>query len=175
MDSVLSDFEGKVYETFKQRYPHRRAIPPKQRTTFYASDQYPEEYYSDIEAIYNAEGFFASLEEIPGSVASVKEMKARGAEIFICTTAPKRNIYAPSEKREWIRKHLGPDWVDKFVLTHDKTLVIGDYLIDDRPEVKGAAQPTWEHIIYSQPYNFNVQGLKRMTWDNWEKVFEGFF
>lgn len=38
---------------------------------------------------------------------------------------------------EWIDKHLGPEWLDKIVLTKDKTMVNGHILIDDRPNIKG--------------------------------------
>lgn len=171
MDSVLADFEKKFYDTFTQKFPDRRAISLQNRNTFYITDQYPEAYFEDIEAIYNAEGFFLHLEEIEGAIDKIRELETiAGVKIYICTTAPRQNPYAPTEKRRWIENHLGPNWLNRFILTHDKTLIRGDILIDDRPDIKGEAIPQWKHILYTQPYNQNLSGLSRMTWDNWKEV-----
>ena len=37
----------------------------------------------------------------------------------------------------WIEEHLGEDWLDKIIITKDKTVVNGHVLIDDRPNIKG--------------------------------------
>jgi len=52
----------------------------------------------------------------------------------------------------------------------DKTLIIGDILIDDKPEIKGISTPNWEHIIFDQPYNKNITNKKRINWDNFKEV-----
>ena len=39
------------------------------------------------------------------------------------------------------------------VRTVDKTTISGDYSIDERPVVEGAFEPTWRHVLHSQPYN----------------------
>jgi len=38
---------------------------------------------------------------------------------------------------EWVKQHLGESAVRRMILTHDKTMVNGDLLIDDRPSIKG--------------------------------------
>jgi hypothetical protein len=37
----------------------------------------------------------------------------------------------------WIEKHLGYDFLDQIILTRDKTVVTGDVLIDDKPDILG--------------------------------------
>ena len=45
-------------------------------------------------------------------------------------------------------------WVDRIILTRDKTLVRGDILLDDAPLAKGSSlEPVWEHVYFDQPYN----------------------
>ncbi len=39
---------------------------------------------------------------------------------------------------EWVQQHLGRGWVNRLVITKDKTIVTGDLLIDDRPKIKGS-------------------------------------
>jgi 5'(3')-deoxyribonucleotidase len=35
------------------------------------------------------------------------------------------------DKRLWIEKHFGLEWCKKLILAYDKSLLKGDYLIDD--------------------------------------------
>ena len=37
----------------------------------------------------------------------------------------------------WVEKHLGCDFLEQVILTRDKTLISGDILIDDKPDIQG--------------------------------------
>lgn len=37
----------------------------------------------------------------------------------------------------WVEKHLGHEFLEQVILTRDKTLISGDLLIDDRPDILG--------------------------------------
>lgn len=37
----------------------------------------------------------------------------------------------------WVEKHLGHDFLEQVILTRDKTLIAGDLLIDDKPDILG--------------------------------------
>lgn len=37
----------------------------------------------------------------------------------------------------WVEKHLGYDFLEQVILTRDKTLISGDVLIDDKPDILG--------------------------------------
>lgn len=37
----------------------------------------------------------------------------------------------------WVEKHLGHDFLEQVILTRDKTVVSGDILIDDKPDILG--------------------------------------
>lgn len=37
----------------------------------------------------------------------------------------------------WVEKHLGRDFLEQVILTRDKTLIAGDLLIDDKPDIQG--------------------------------------
>ena len=96
-----------------------------------------------------------------------------GHQVFLCTSPLSEYQNCVLEKYEWVDEHLGPEWVDQIVLTRDKTIVYGDVLIDDRPQIDGAATPTWEHILYDQPYNRTETSKRRLTWANWRSVLFG--
>jgi 5'-nucleotidase len=71
-----------------------------------------------------------------------------------------------SDKSKWLKEHMGEKWARKLILTKDKTVIIGDYLIDDRIDITGVIKaPAWKHIIFTQPYNRDSSANLRL--DNW--------
>ena len=66
---------------------------------------------------------------------------------YILSTAPWGNISAWSDKAAWVQKHLGDAAKKRLILSHNKHLNMGDYLIDDR-RANGAGQFTGEHIHF---------------------------
>lgn len=37
----------------------------------------------------------------------------------------------------WVEKHLGHEFLEQVILTRDKTVITGDILIDDKPDILG--------------------------------------
>lgn len=170
-DSVLADFEGELLRIWRKKYPDRAYVPVEKRQTFYIADDYPEEFKADVRLIHNSPGFIANLPPIPGGIEAVLEMKRQGHIVKICTSPLTRNIDSMKEKHDWVQRHLGRDWVKNLIITSDKTMVAGDYLIDDKPEITGVMVPTWEHIIFDAPYNRHIQGRRRLVgWSGWQEV-----
>ncbi|MBI4148301.1 5'-3'-deoxyribonucleotidase [Candidatus Woesearchaeota archaeon] len=168
MDGVLADFEQGVYNALCDQYSHIPHIPLEQRTTFHVKAQYPPEHQSTVEAIYVAKGFYANLSPVAGSLEALTQLREQH-DIFICTSPLLKNKHCIPEKYEWVEKHLGREWLDRVVITKDKTLVLADILVDDNPTIEGCEKPTWEHILYDQPYNRSVD-KRRLTWRNWRDV-----
>ena len=54
---------------------------------------------------------------------------------------------ALTDKLNWVKKYLGDAAYKRLILTHNKHLNIGDYLIDDRKK-NGAGEFTGEHIHF---------------------------
>lgn len=170
-DGVLADFENAFLLEMQKRHPNVPTIPIAQRTTFRLKEQYPVELTNIIENIYSSKGFFLSFEPIPGSIEALQRMQKKGHDVYICTSPLSESPPCYTEKYQWVLKHLGKDWARRLIITKDKTLVYGHLLIDDRPEISGLITPSWEHVIYSQPYNQNTNGKRRLTWDqDWESI-----
>ncbi|WP_455003872.1 5' nucleotidase, NT5C type, partial [Cardiobacterium hominis] len=70
------------------------------------------------------------------------------------------------EKIAWVEEHLGFDWTARVMLTKDKTLVRGDILIDDKPEISGSLSPVWQHWLYDAPYNRHINTPRRIRWQD---------
>ena len=121
-----------------------------------------------VAAVMDTAGFYASLAPIPGAIKALHEMIEDGHEVFIVTSPWPTNPTCASDKMSWVMQHLGPDWARRLVIASDKTIVRGDVLFDDKPEIKGAMSPTWEHILFTQPYNKNVTDRRRIDdWSVW--------
>jgi 5'-nucleotidase len=170
MDGVLADFEGAFLDIYRRNYPDKPFIPLAERNSFYLRDQYAPELRSFIEGIYNSPGFYLDLPLIKGSAEGLQEMISTGHDVWICTAPSSSNPTCIQDKFDWLNRHFGSDLTKKLIVTGDKTIVRGDILIDDRPEVTGAQEPSWQHILYSQPYNANITSKRRLTWDNWRSV-----
>lgn len=78
-------------------------------------------------------GFFANLEPIEGGVEAVKELMEY-YDVYILTRPSYQNILCYTEKRIWIEKYFGLEFCKKIIMSCNKSLLKGDYLIDDTLE-----------------------------------------
>ncbi|XP_026523237.1 5'(3')-deoxyribonucleotidase, cytosolic type [Notechis scutatus] len=180
MDGVLSDFEGGLLRDFVASYPGEPHVEPAQRKGFSAQDQYRrlrEDLGDKIASVYESPGFFLSLQPIPGAIEAMHEMiQMPNTEVFICTSPIRKYDYCVSEKYIWVAQHLGPKFVERLILTRDKTVVSADLLIDDKDTIKGVEpNPSWEHILFSCCHNkhLKLQPPRRRleSWaDDWKAI-----
>jgi 5'-nucleotidase len=105
MDGVLCDFYGAAKKALMEN--------PTQK--------YPQSKW----------GFFLKLQEMPDSVESVKELN-KVYDVWILTRPSSRNVNCYTEKAQWIWDHLGYEFLEKTIFSGDKSLIMGDYLIDDQ-------------------------------------------
>lgn len=103
---------------------------------------------------------------------ALTEMSEKSKEVFICTNPLSKYENCVLEKYRWVDDHLGKEWIKRIIVTKDKTIIRGDILIDDKPEIKGVETLSWEHIIFTQPYNLSVNSKRRLTWQNWKSVLD---
>jgi 5'-nucleotidase len=91
-------------------------------------------------------GFFAGLNPIIGAIEGVKKlMDSSIYKPYILTAPSIKNPLSYTEKRIWIESHLGMEVVERLIISPDKSLLRGDYLIDDIKEGKG--QDGFEGIL----------------------------
>lgn len=51
----------------------------------------------------------------------------------------------------WVERHLGPDFLEKVILTRDKTIVSGDILVDDKPDILGRIRVSFFFFFFLHP------------------------
>jgi len=108
------------------------------------------------------EGIFSLMTPMPKAIESFEKLSNR-FDTYILSTAPWQNISAWSAKLRWVQKYLLKSAFKRLILSHNKHLCVGEYLIDDRL-ANGADRFTGEHIHFGQP-NF----------ENWDKVLKYLF
>lgn len=176
MDGVMADWYRGLLGKYKEKYPDRPTVPPEQVTEFFVEGFYPKEHQADLLEVAHTKGFYRDLPLIEGALEALKDIEENCLDFiepFICT-APEiefEDLFCHTEKVQWLREKVGDFWVKRTIITKDKTLINGDYLIDDKPKVTGVCFPPWIQIHYSQPYN-NSSDIAdyRFTWADWPKL-----
>jgi len=105
---------------------------------------------------------YKDLEPIEGAIEAWHALQ-ENYETYILSTPPWSNPDAWAEKRRWVEQHLGKSAHKKLILSHNKGLVRGDFLIDDRI-ANGVADFKGEHIHFgTQEYPGWVEVLERLN------------
>ena len=173
MDGVLADYYGHFCTVFKALHPEVEIIPESHLSNFYIEDAYPPQYKDEIRRITCEKGFFEGIPPVEGAIEAFKGLLAdERFNVRICT-APEleyTNQDCFSEKARWIEKYLGPEALKRTIITKDKTLIMGDYLIDDKPEITGSTDPLWCHIVFHQRYNDHLDEIRLLSWKHWQHL-----
>ncbi|NWU64403.1 NT5C protein, partial [Pterocles burchelli] len=182
MDGVLADFEGAVLRGFRGRFPSEPRVELEERRGFSVREQYRglrEDLGAKVASVYESPGFFLGLDPIPGALEAMQEMiRMQDTEIFICTSPLQKYEHCIVEKYKWVEKHLGPEFVERIILTRDKTVVAADLLFDDKDTIRGAElTPSWEHVLFTCCHNRHVQlqapRRRLLSWaDDWKAILE---
>lgn len=171
MDGVLVDFdEG------HQRLCRERGLPLevelRNRTVWDILGSISPEWRDTVAELWHAPGFFAGLAPIPGAVETMHAWLREGHKVFICTAPLLNSETCAQEKLGWVRRYVGTEFVRRTIITADKTLVHGDFLLDDRPDIHGVVTPTWRHLLYAAHHNRNLK--ETVTWTQAREIVQQF-
>lgn len=126
-----------------------------------AIDQLPtqvkESYNGELD---NVPGIFSKMKPINEMVHLFNQMAAdERYDVYILSTSPWDNPTSASDKVAWVKKYLPLYGYKRLILSHNKHLNIGDYLIDDRT-ANGAGEFTGELIQYGTEKFPTAQSIK---------------
>ena len=118
------------------------------------SKEIKKEYKGDLDEIPN---FFRNLPPIDGALDGFRTLSEH-YDTYILSTAPWGNPTAWIDKILWVQEYLPEAAYKRLILSHNKQLNSGDYLIDDRT-ANGASDFDGEHIHFGQS-----------PFENWDDV-----
>ncbi|WP_082866519.1 5' nucleotidase, NT5C type [Pseudohongiella nitratireducens] len=91
-------------------------------------------------------GLYLSLSPVKGAVESFQWLTSQPSfDVYILTAPSVRNPHCYSEKRTWVEEHLGLQAAYKLIISPNKGLNRGDFLIDDK--ISGKGQEAFEGEI----------------------------
>jgi 5'-nucleotidase len=96
---------------------------------FYSATADPKTFRVQERLMWDKD-FFFNLKPIPGAQGSVFEIQKLGYDVWILSQPLADNFESYSDKARWVQVHF-PALYKKIVLTQDKSLNRGDFLIDD--------------------------------------------
>ena len=113
------------------------------------------------------DGIFSYMTPLKGAIEGYNRLVELGHDVYILSTAPWENSSAWSDKLIWVKKYIGENAKKRLILSHNKNLNKGDFLIDDRL-ANGAGEfegtlirfgsedfPNWNTVInYFEKYTF---------------------
>ena len=145
MDGVLVDLTSNINKWFKD-HPHLH-----------------ERYKENPDHIA---GIFRNPPPIEGAIEAVKKLAESGKyELYIATSAPWGNPESLTDKRYWIENHFGELFHKRIVTTHQKNMLMGDYLIDDRKK-NGAGEFKGELLQYGLDWEGDGAPNEYPTWES---------
>ena len=113
----------------------------------------------DMRNADNLDGIFSEMDPMSGAIDGYNKLVEMGHDVYILSTAPWENSSAWSDKLIWVKKYIGENAKKRLILSHNKNLNKGDFLIDDRL-ANGAGEfegklirfgsdefPNWEVVI----------------------------
>jgi len=112
----------------------------------------------------NVPGLYKKMKSMPNAIEAVQKL-SEYYDIYILSTAPWDNTSAWSDKLDWVKKYL-PFMKKRLILSHNKQLNIGDYLIDDRPHKNGAGE--FGETCYGELLHFGKDG----EYKDWQAVLD---
>ena len=114
-------------------------------------DAYAKRLDLSGEVIKKMRGAYLEMEPIPGALHAVRSLIGMGHDVWLATKPPTGISWAYADKVEWVLKHI-PELKRKIIFTHDKSLLRGDVLIDDRPHKANAEDFEGLLIHFSLPH-----------------------
>ena len=170
IDSTLNNFQEHFLKLFLEKYPDFKEKLPDDPVHF---DVLKMDKAKGLE-ILEADGFTEGMVPLPGAVEAVNELDRRGYCVFFCTALVTDYSNAMRDRVHWIGKWFGEKWMSKIIFTLDKTMVRGDFLIDDSPfKTKGCQDPLWKLIVFDLKYNRDKEYYGRIYgWTDLDKLFD---
>lgn len=180
-DGVIAAWEEHFVHRMRERFPHLDVADAGTRDDFNLHAGVSPEVSAAINVVMDEPDFYLNIPVMPGAIEAMKTLTDAGFDVAVCTAPWPTNPTCASQKYAWLLNHgtalfgeeFGRQLVQNAVLTRDKTRVIGDVLIDDKPSITGAnATPLWRHIYMTYPYNRDLLGPRIDSWvdDQWHQV-----
>lgn len=160
MDDVLADASQGILDIYNSHYGTAYVKSDFENTNLWDGEVKPK--YENVRFRLFESGFFRNLKPKEGGIETVKKLQEK-YEIFIVSAA----MEFPNslkEKHEWLAEHMPFIHWKNMVLCGDKSVVAGDYMIDDHEKNLVSFKGT--SLLFDAIHNQSTEGFERYkTWN----------
>jgi 5'(3')-deoxyribonucleotidase len=163
MDDVLADATGQFIDYYEKEFGLRveRAVLDGKDGV----EGFPDNHSKLREFIFRP-NFFRTMQVHANSQRVLKELNKK-YEVFIVSAAIQFPL-SLAEKLEWLKEHFPFLTWHQIVFCGSKTVVHGDFMIDDLP--RNLERFNGEKFIFTAPHNKHYHQFQRLN--DWEEVGE---
>lgn len=172
MDEVIADAFGKMLRSYNAATGSNVTAEElsKRGTDGTMTSMLTPEMRAEFERLVNEGGnFFADLELMEGSQEALRRL-SENYEIFIASAA----MDVPTSfdaKFKWLQQHFSFIPPSHYVFCGDKSILLADYLIDDRPRHFERFAGTG--ILFTAPHNARKDApLRAKNWNDVVQILE---
>ena len=122
-----------------------------------------KEKYPQLPFPQSLPGFFLNMAAIDGAIETVNRLR-ESFDVWALTAPAVQNPLCYTEKRLWIENHFDLDFAHRTIISPNKSLLKGDYLIDDHATGRGQDRFEGQLIHFGTP-----------AFSNWNMVSDYFF
>lgn len=152
MDGPIAGFNQHYFARCEARGIELDCTLENQSEKFATSHVVDRGLRAEARGMVEQQGWFRDLPVVPGALEGLGELAEHG-EVWICTKPLEANLWCRDEKASWVAEHLGSAWQRKLIIAPDKSLIIGDILLDDGPDPRWYKRAVWSPVIFDLPYN----------------------
>lgn len=191
IDGTLGDYHGHFIrfatEWFGRRFPPPHDVIPGEPLWRFMDIELRD--YRECKLAYRQGGLKRSMPVDPGAAQLCRDIRAAGAEVWICTTRPYLRLdNIDPDTREWLRRNKIEYDAVLFDLVDEKGSKYAELkrqagdrvcaIVDDLPEMLDVARAAWPECglpamyLRDQPYNRHSTDWPRVfsAWTAWQSI-----
>lgn len=165
MDGPMAAFDEAFFTACRTAGFQMDIDHPSKQIHRYSTDHIADRFTRNrARELVNQDGWFRNLPVTPGSQEGVEELLSADFDIWVCTKPLESNKTCRDEKAAWLAEHF-PQLKNRLITAPDKSMIIGDILLDDAPKLEWLGRALWRPVIFTMP--FNVTGSKWEDLPHW--------
>lgn len=159
-DGIVADCASAVHKFATELLPHV-SIPPIGDWDEYAFEESMRLSEQDAERFHLRARLDATIPYditlYPGAVEDVTALQEVAEVVFV--TAPWDGMFTWMPWRAELLKVFDAE----VIFTHNKSRVLGDYLVDDKVSTLRCPKKPWKPLLFSRPWNRHDKTLPRVS------------
>lgn len=124
-----------------------------EQTHRFLTGHFPRRQANSIRWHIDNAHWFRDLPVTAGAQEGVQEMLDVGWDVWVCTKPLEANVWCRDDKAAWLREHFPMIPEPRLILASDKSMILGDILLDDAIKPSWVPRAHWAPVTFLRPFN----------------------